>query len=97
MNRPLKTFDETLADEMKDPEFRLEFLQRQADLDAFERIREIRLSSGLTREAIAKRMGKSPSTVDRIERDLSCDRWPSVRALQAYAQALGKKLEIRFV
>lgn len=96
MTKPLKTFDETLADEIEDPEFRLEFLQAQADFDAFERIKEIRLSSGLTRETIAQRMGSSPSTVDRIERDLFHGKWPSMRSLQAYVQALGKRLEIRF-
>lgn len=97
MNKPLKSFDETLAEQMQNPEFRAGFLQAKAELEEFARIRDLRLAAGLSQEVVAKRMGTSQSAVARLETGLSKGRWPSMSALQRYAEALGKKLEIRFV
>ena len=85
MNKPLKSFDETLAEQMQNPEFREGFLQAKAELEEFARIRDLRLAAGLS-QAVA-----------RLEAGLSKGRWPSMSVLQRYAEALGKKLEIRFV
>ena len=54
MNKPLKTFEETLEEQMQDPVFRKGFLQAQQELDEFLRIRELRLSSGLSQEEVAQ-------------------------------------------
>lgn len=97
MSKPLKTFDETLAEEMKNPEFREGFLQAKAELEEFARIRDMRLATGLSQELVAQRMGTSQSAVARLETGLSKGRWPSMPVLQRYAEALGKRLEIRFV
>ncbi len=97
MNKPLKSFDETLAEQMQNPEFREGFLQAKAELEEFARIRDQRLAAGLSQEVVAQRMGTSQSAVARLETGLSKGRWPSVPVLQRYAEALGKKLEIRFV
>lgn len=97
MNKAIKTFEETLAEQMQNPEFREGFLQAQAELEEFARIRNMRIASGLSQETIAKRMGTSQSAVARLESGLATGRWPSMRSLQRYAQALGKKLEVRFV
>lgn len=97
MTKPLKTFDETLAEEMKNPEFREGFLQAKFELEEFARIRDLRNKTGLSQACIAARMGTSQSAVARLERGLSNGRWPSMNTLQRYATALGKKLEVRFV
>ena len=97
MSKPLKTFEETLADQMKNPEFQEGFLQAKEELEEFARIREVRRASGLSQEVIAQRMGTSQSAVARIESGLSRGRWPSMSSLERYARALGKKLEVRFV
>ena len=97
MTKPLKTFDETLAEEMKNPEFREGFLQAKFALEEFARIRDLRNKTGLSQACIAARMGTSQSAVARLERGLSNGRWPSMNTLQRYATALGKKLEVRFV
>ena len=97
MSKPLKTFDETLTEEMKNPEFREGFLQAKAELEEFARIRDMRLAAGLSQELVAQRMGTSQSAVARLETGLSKGRWPSMPVLQRYAEALGKRLEIRFV
>lgn len=97
MNKPLKTFEETLEEQMQDPVFRKGLLQAQQGLDEFLRIRELRLSSGLSQEEVAQRMGTSQSAVARLEMGLCNGKWPSMQSLQRYAEALGKRLEIRFV
>ena len=63
MNKPLKTFEETLEEQMQDPVFRKGFLQAQQELDVFLRIRELRLSSGLSQEEVAQRMRTSQSAL----------------------------------
>lgn len=97
MTKPFKTFDETLADEMENPEFREGYLQAKSELEEFARIRDLRNKTGLSQACIAARMGTSQSAVARLERGLSEGRWPSVSTLQRYAVAIGKKLEVRFV
>ena len=97
MSRAHKTFEETLAEQMQNPEFREGFLRAKAELEEFARIRDMRRASGLSQEVVAQRMGTSQSAVARLESGLSKGRWPSMPLLQRYAQALGKKLEIRFV
>lgn len=97
MNKPLKSFNETLAEQMQNPEFREGFLQAKTELEEFARIRDLRLAAGLSQEVVAQRMGTSQSAVARLEAGLCKGRWPSMSVLQRYAEALGKRLEIRFV
>lgn len=97
MPRTHKTFEETLTEQMQNPEFRAGFLRAKAELEEFARIRDMRRASGLSQEVVAQRMETSLSAVARLESGLSKGRWPSMPLLQRYAQALGKKLEIRFV
>ncbi len=61
MSKPLKTFEETLADEMKDPEFREGYLRCRAELDDFARIRDMPRASGLSQETAGERMETSQS------------------------------------
>ena len=94
MNKPLKTFEETLEEQMQDPVFRKGFLQAQQELDVFLRIRELRLSSGLSQEDVEQRMRTSQSAVARLESELCNGKWPSMQSLHRYAEAFGKRLEI---
>lgn len=95
--KPLKTFEETLAEEMKDPEFREEFIKASAELDEFLKFRKLREDSGLSQNDVASRMGTSQSAVARIESGFCNGKWPSIASLQKYAAACGKRLEINFV
>ncbi len=42
-------------------------------------------------------MGVTKSTVTRLEARLAAHKWPSLKTLERYARAFGKRLEIRFV
>lgn len=67
--------------------------------DEYALLRELlraRQESGLTQEEVAQRMGTKRPAVSRIEA-ASPKHSPSVATLRRYAQALGKRLEIRIV
>lgn len=95
--KAIKSFEETLAEEMKDAEFRQEFLKTQQELELLDKIIQTRRQLGLTQQTIAERMGTSQSAVARIETGLLSGRLPSLTSLQKYANAVGKQLEIRLV
>jgi DNA-binding XRE family transcriptional regulator len=54
-----------------------------------------RAQAGLTQEAVAARMGTTKSAVSRLEAAGKSS--PSVTTLQRYAQAVGCRVEIKFV
>lgn len=55
-----------------------------------------RLELGLTQMEVAKRMGTVQPAVARLEGKLNRGVYPSVTTLQKYAQALGKKVVLKF-
>lgn len=51
-----KNFEDTLVEQMKDPEFQEEFLRTKQELAILDRVIQIRRKAGLSQEAVAKRM-----------------------------------------
>ena len=95
--KPTKTWHEMEKEWMADPEFAAEAAEAELEFRELDAILQARAQAGLTQEQVALRMGTTQSAVARIESGLSRGRWPSMRSLQRYAEALGKKLEVRFV
>ena len=93
----MRTFDEVLAEDLKNPEFRQEYEASEKELQGFDKILKARFEAGLTQEAVAQRMGTSQAAVARLEGNLANGRYPSVRSLERYAKAVGKRFEIRLV
>ncbi len=56
---------------------------------------DARIKAGLTQEAVAEAMGTTKSAVSRLEKTTMHS--PSLSTLQRYADAVGCRLEIRFV
>jgi transcriptional regulator with XRE-family HTH domain len=57
-----------------------------------------RKAAGLTQAQVAERMGTHTPVVSRLENALITESpSPSLKTLRKYAEALGKKLEIRLV
>ena len=75
-------------------EFKHAFEEEQAKLDFADLLFELRQQTGLNQTAFAKKVNKSRSTIARIE---SARMEPSFSMLEDIAQALGKRVEIRFV
>ena len=75
-------------------EFKQAFEEERAKLDFADLLFELRQQTGLNQTAFAKKVNKSRSTIARIE---SARMEPSFSMLEDIAQALGKRVEIRFV
>ena len=75
-------------------EFKQAIEEEQAKLDFADLLFELRQQTGLNQTAFAKKVNKSRSTIARIE---SSRMEPSFSMLEDIAQALGKRVEIRFV
>jgi predicted transcriptional regulator len=78
---------------MQDPEFRKEY---EALAPEFALARELigaRAVAGLSQEDVAERMGTSQPAVARLESGHK----PSIKSLERYAKAVGKKVEIHLV
>lgn len=95
--KPIKSFEETLAEELNNDDFAKEFEKTKQELAILDQVIQCRHEAGLSQESLAKKMGTSQSTVARIESGLLVGRLPSLTTLQRYANAVGKQLEIRSV
>lgn len=90
----LSTFEEVLADQLKDPEFRAEW-ERLAPARAVAlRILQYRTDHGLTQTALGRRVGMSQPAVARLE---AAEHIPSLETLIRLTERLGMsfRFEIR--
>ena len=86
------------AREMKKPGFRRAYETIGEEFAALDALLDARRAAGLTQAQVAARMGVKQSALARIEASLSSRRHsPSLETLRKYAQAVGRRLEIRLV
>lgn len=78
---------------LKNSEFKKEYEKMQPRYEATVALIEARLKTGLTQKALAKKIKTKQSAIARLE---SGNANPSIGFLQKLAEALGKKLVIRF-
>ena len=91
--------EEFLAQEIRDPAFRVAFAEARANRikrALAETIRNARKRHGLGQAALSKRARTTQAVVSRIE-NLNTSYLPSVEVLARLAGALGAHLEIAFV
>ena len=91
--------EEFLAQEMRDPAFRMAFSEARAN--RIKRalagaIRNARKRRGLSQAALSERARTTQAVVSRIE-NLNTSYLPSIEVLARLARALGAHLEIAFV
>ncbi len=83
---------------MKQPGFRRAYEAVSEEFAALDALLDARRAAGLTQAEVAARMGVKQSALARIEASLSSRRHsPSLETLRKYAQAVGRRLEIRLV
>lgn len=64
--------------------------------ELLDQLLKARHEAGLTQAQVAERMGTLPPSVARLERALATGKHsPSLATLKKYAQACGRKLELR--
>ena len=91
--------EEFLAQEMRDPAFRMAFSEARGNRikrALAEVIRNARKRRGLSQAALSERARTTQAVVSRIE-NLNTSYLPSVEVLARLASALGAHLEIAFV
>lgn len=92
-----KTWRDMLNESLKEPEFRKEWEDANAELVMLDKILAARSEASLTQAEVALRMGTTQSAVARLENNLIRGKLPSGRTLARYAEALGKRVRISFV
>src|SRR4030042_1519555 len=91
--------EEFLAQEMRDPAFRMAFSEARANRikrALAETIRNARKRRGLSQAALSKRARTTQAVVSRIE-NLNTSYLPSVEGIARLAGALGAHLALTFV
>jgi len=91
------THDELVTKWMKDPAFRAEYERLEDEFALLDEILAARKAAGLTQAQIAERLGTKQSSIARLETGLTSGNLPSMSMLKKYAEAVGKKLQIKLV
>lgn len=87
-------FREHLEESLKEPAFRREWDEQEAEREVMESIVEARMAAGLSQKELAERCGMKAANLCRLENGNGN---PSVATLSKIAHGLGKKLQISFV
>ena len=82
-------FEDIKQQWMLDPEFKQAYKDLELEYEIALELIQARITSGLTQEEIANRMGTKQSVIARLE---SGNSLPSVKTLTKYAHATGKQL-----
>lgn len=90
----LKKFDDYLAEQLKDPEFKAGYDALEPEFSLIKALMDARLEKGLTQKELAEMTGISQGDISRIERGTAN---PSIKTIQRLATALDKKVRILFV
>lgn len=79
---------------LKDPEFRKEWEESEADYQLGRQIIQSRIDSKISQRELAKKANTTQAVISRIE---SMSVSPTLQLTSRIAKALGKNLQIRFV
>ncbi len=92
------THEELKARALQDEAVRAEYEALAFEFDLLHTLLEARQVANLTQADVAERMGTKASAIARLESSLVSEKHsPSVATLKRYAEATGRRLEIRFV
>ncbi|PST31085.1 helix-turn-helix domain-containing protein [Enterocloster lavalensis] len=90
----MKTLNEFMAEQLKNPEFREEYDKIQPELDVIRALVEARISQNLTQKELAARTGIDQADISKLENG---SRNPSLNLLKRLADGMGMVLRIEFV
>lgn len=86
-------FDELLAQELKNPEFKKEWDRLEPAYQAQRALIRARIDAKMSQRDLAKKAKTTQAVISRIE-NMTVS--PSIGLLQKIAEAFGKNLEIKF-
>ena len=90
----MSDFDEFLAEQLKDDEFRKEYEALEPEFTIIQAIIDARKAEGLTQKELSDRSGIAQGDISKLENGNAN---PSIKTLQRLATAMGKRLRIEFV
>lgn len=90
----MKTFDEMLAKQMKNEEFKKEYEAIQPEMDVIRVIVDAKTSQNLTQKELSERTGINQADISKLENGT---RNPSINLLKRLAEGMGMTLKIEFV
>ena len=90
----MRTFDDMLAKQLQNEDFRKEYEAIQPEMDVIRAIVEARTSQNLTQKELAERTGINQADISKLENGT---RNPSVNLLKKLADGMGMMLKIEFV
>ena len=93
MKRHHKDFDEFLKESLKNPKIKAEYDRLEPEFAVIMALLEARKKKGMTQQKLAKKMGTKQSVISRVESGRAN---PTVSFLQKLAEALDRRLVIRF-
>lgn len=87
-------FEDMLAEELKNPEFRKEYEALQVEFDLIKEIVKRRAETNMSQAELARRMHSDQATISRYE---SGAYNPSIKFLKRMAAALDSKIKVSLV
>lgn len=90
----MKTFDDFLKKQLKDPEFQTEWDKLEPEFQIIRSLIEVRTKKNISQKQLAQLTGINQADISRIENGNAN---PSIRTLQRLAKGLGMKLKLEFV
>lgn len=91
--RKLISFDQVLSGQMKNPEFKKEWEKSEPHYQLMSAIIKARVEKKLTQQQLAKKAKTTQAVISRIQNATVS---PTLDLVQRIAEAMGKKLEIKF-
>lgn len=79
------------------PQVQAEYDRRETGFALLHEILAARQAAGLTQAQVAGKMGTQQASIARLETGLAAGKLPSLSMLERYADAVGRKLQVRFV
>lgn len=90
----MRTLEEVLAEQMKNPEFKKEYEALEPEFAIIQAMIDARKNTGITQKQLAERTGINQADISRLENGNAN---PSIRTLKKLAEGLGMKLKIEFI
>lgn len=90
----MRKFDDFLAEQLEDEDFRQEYENLQPEFDVIRAMIEARISKNLTQKQLAERTGINQADISKLENGT---RNPSIKLLKRLSEGMDMALKIEFV
>lgn len=90
----MRKYDDFLAEQLQDEEFKKEYDNLQPEFDVIRAIVDARVSQNLTQKQLAERSGINQADISKLENGT---RNPSINLLKRLADGMDMALKIEFI